>query len=365
MTSFQTLPALAALFTAMLVAQAASTEFARKTDWRMLPALPQPSGGQMAGVSNNTLLVIGGSHFNKPTWEGGAKLWLDTVYALEPGARAWKLAGRLPHPLAYGVGVTTTDGVIVIGGSDGKQHYAEVFKLRYEGGKLKQTALPALPQAVANGGAVLLGKVLYVFGGQSAPSSTEALKSMWALDVSDLDARAPRWQSLEPLPGVGRILPVVTAQAGALYVISGAELFAGTDGQAARRYLNDGWKYQPGEAGKAGKGWTRIADAPRAVVAASAIGHGLSRILVFSGDDGANAQRVRELKDNHPGFSRDVLAYDTALNNWTALTQMPVSLVTTTAVQWQNTIVIPGGEDRPAHRSGNVLTLRLHQPRKR
>jgi N-acetylneuraminic acid mutarotase len=306
----------------------------------------------MAGVSNNTLLVIGGSYFEAPVWEGGTKIWLDTVYALEPGAREWRLAGRLAHPLAYGVGVTVNDGVIVIGGSDGKRHYSDVLKLRYAGGKLEQNTLPALPQAVAYFGATRLGNAIYVAGGQSAPSSTEALKNLWALNLNE---REPRWKGLEPLPGAARILPIVAEQTGALYVISGAELFAGTDGQAARRYLNDGWKYQPG------KGWSHIADVPRAVVAAPALGDGRSRILVFSGDDGANAHRVRELKDNHPGFSRDVLAYDTSADAWTALAQMPISLVTTAAVRWQNVIVIPGGEDRPAHRSGNVLALRLEE----
>ncbi len=317
---------------------------------RMLPPLPQPSGGQMAGVSNHALLVIGGSYFDKPIWEGGTKLWLDTVHALESGAREWKPAGRLAHPLAYGAGVTATDGVIVIGGSDGTHHYADVFKLRYAGGKLEQTALPALPQPVANCGAALLNNVIYVTGGQTLPSSTEALKVLWALDLNE---REPRWTTLEPPPGAGRILPVVAAQAGALYVISGAELVAETDGAAARRYLNDGWKYRPG------KGWARIADAPRAAVAAAALGHGKSLLLVFSGDDGANVHRVRELRDKHPGFSRDVLAYDTGKNIWTTVANMPVSLVTTAAVKWQNDIVIPGGEDRPSHRSSSVLMLRL------
>ncbi len=308
----------------------------------------------MAGVSDNTLLVIGGSYFNVPVWDGGTKLWLDTVYVLEPGALEpgsskigqWKLAGHLAHPLAYGGCVTVEDGVIVIGGSDGNQHYADVFKLRYANGKLEQTALPSLPQPLANIGAALIGKTIYVAGGQSAPTSTEAMKTLWALDLSE---REPRWQTLAPMPGAARILPIVAAQAGAVYVISGAELSAGPDGKAVRRYLNDGWRYAPG------KGWSRIADAPRGLVAAPAIHYGQSHILVFSGDDGANAQRIFELKDNHPGFSRDVLAYHTITDTWTKMGSLPESLVTTAAVMWRGEIVIPGGEDRPGHRSAKVL----------
>lgn len=319
-----------------------------------LPELPQASGGQMAGVSNGALLVIGGSYFNVPVWDGGTKLWLDTVYALEPNATEWKLAGRLAHPLAYGGAVTMDDGVIVIGGSDGVRHYAEVFRLRYVNGRLEQTALPALPQGLANFGAALLGKTIYVAGGQSAPTSTEAMKILWSLD---LNASEPKWKTLEPLPGAARILPVVAAQDGAVFVISGAELSASAEGKAVRRYLTDGWRWQPD------KGWSRIADAPSAVVAAPAHPLGQSHIAVFSGDDGANAQRIFELKDNHPGFRRDVLAYHTITDTWTKLGALPMSLVTTAAALWQGEIVISGGEDRPGHRSAQVLTARLRVPK--
>ncbi|MGH9845416.1 MAG: hypothetical protein ACREEM_42425 [Blastocatellia bacterium] len=219
-----TLLALTFLIFHPTMTHAADDQSAERFNWQTLPGLPQPSGGQMAGVSNNTLLVIGGSYFKVPVWDGGTKLWLDTVYALEPGVKEWKLAGRLAHPLAYGGAVTVDDGVIVIGGSDGNQHYADVFKLRYVNGKLEQTALPALPQGSANFGAALLGKTIYVAGGQSAPASTEAMKTLWALDLNE---REPKWKTLEPLPGASRILPVVAAQAGALFLISGAELSAG------------------------------------------------------------------------------------------------------------------------------------------
>src|SRR5215831_4834878 len=60
-----------------------------------LPDLPQPSSGQMAGVSNGTLLVAGGSYFKTSIFEGGQKLWLDTILALEPNGETWRLAGRL------------------------------------------------------------------------------------------------------------------------------------------------------------------------------------------------------------------------------------------------------------------------------
>lgn len=319
-----------------------------------LPDLPQASGGQMAGVSNGTLLVIGGSYFKTSIFEGGQKLWLDTILALEPNAKAWRLAGRLEHPLGYGAAVSVDDSVIVVGGSDGARHYADVWRLRWKEGGLEKTSLPALPQPLANIGAAAIGRTIFVAGGQNAPASTEAVKTLFALDLGE---REPKWKALEPIPGAARILPVVAAQGGAIFVISGAELLTDAGGKLTRRYLNNGWRYFPGA--RAGQNWSRIADAPRPIVAAPAIDDGSSRIMVFGGDDGANAQRVFELKDDHPGFGRDILAYDTGVNKWSKVGELPISLVTTSVVKWQSAAVIPGGEDRPGHRSARALRLPL------
>jgi N-acetylneuraminic acid mutarotase len=327
----------------------ASLLFCGSKNHSQLPDLPQASGGQMAGVSNGTLLVIGGSYYKTSLFEGGQKLWLDTILALEPNAKDWRLAGKLDHPLGYGAAVSVDDSVIVIGGSDGARHYADVWRLRWKDRRLEKTALPSLPQPLANMGAAVIGRAIFVAGGQSAPSSTSATKTLFALD---LGARDPKWRTLEPIPGAARILPVVVAQAGAIFVISGAELLTGADGKVSRRYLNDGWRYSPGADNE---GWRGIADVTRPVVAAPAIDDGASRILVFGGDDGANAHRVFELKDDHPGFSRDILAYDITTDKWSKTGLLPVSLVTTSAVKWRGAVIIPGGEDRPGHRSARAL----------
>jgi SSS family transporter len=320
-----------------------------KIAWQSLPELPRPLSGQFAGVSNGALLVAGGTNFPVPLFDGGQKVWYDSVYVLESGQRQWKGgdgAGlKIDHPLAYGGSVTTGDGVILIGGSDSARHYAEVFRLRYANGRIEKSNLPALPQPCAMMSAAMLGDTIYVAGGQGAPTSTEALKTFWALDLSSPN---PQWKQLDPWPGAARILPVVAAQNGAVYVISGAELSAGTDGKAVRRYLNDGYAYRPGE------GWKRIADPPRALVAAPATPFGQSHIFAFGGNDGANAQRIQELKNDHPGFSRDALAYHTITDTWMRIGSFPSGLVTTTAALWRNKVVIPGGEDRPGHRSAGV-----------
>ena len=78
-------------------------------------------------------------------------------------------------------------------------------------------------------------------------------------------------------------------------------------------------------------------------------------ILILGGDDGENADRVWELKDRHPGFRHDILAYDTLTDRWATAGEIPHALVTTTTVPMPYGFVIPGGEDRPGHRSAEVM----------
>ncbi len=81
--------------------------------------------------------------------------------------------------------------------------------------------------------------------------------------------------------------------------------------------------------------------------------------IVLGESDGALAAREAELKDEHPGFSRDVRMYDRAGKRWTSIGAMPASLVTTGCAWWGNELVIPGGEDRPGHRSARVIAVKF------
>src|SRR3954469_737650 len=91
----------------------ASPAFSGK--WARLSRLPDKEGfaGAFAGVSGGALLVAGGANFpDKKPWEGGTKIWYDTVFVLDRPDGEWKVAGRLPRRLGYGVSVTHGDGVV-------------------------------------------------------------------------------------------------------------------------------------------------------------------------------------------------------------------------------------------------------------
>ncbi|MBK9140651.1 MAG: galactose oxidase [Verrucomicrobia bacterium] len=331
----------------LLAAKIAAAELV----WEQLPRLPDAEGfaGTFAGVSHGTLLVAGGANFpERKPWEGGRKVWHDTVWALDGLEASWRIAGRLPRPLAYGVSATVGNSVVCAGGSDADRHYAECFRLTLTNGVLDQQPLPPLPVPLANAAGALLGDTLYVVGGADRPEGPAALNRFFALDLS---VTLPRWRELESFPGRPRILPVAAVTDGAFFVIGGTALES-QDGTVGRIYLRDLWRYRPGE------GWQRLADAPQPCVAAvSPAPAEASRFYLVSGDDGALAGSVPAEK--HPGFPPHVFEYRCDRDQWTLVGQTPAPRATLPGLWWQGRWILPSGEVRPGVRSPEVWTLRL------
>lgn len=337
---------LALLGAVLLVAPAARADLA----WTNLPELPAPSSGHFVGQHNGALMVAGGSNFPVSPFQGGEKVWLDQIWVLEPGADAWIDGGHLPGPRAYGGAVSTDGGMWLIGGTDGQTCFEDVLQLQWKDGKIAVAAVegPAgrLPAPSAFGGAALAGDSIYLAGGQADPKATEAQAEVWQLSYGKPDAA---WETVAPLPGPSRMLPVVVGREDGLYVISGASLYAKDDGSAGRIFLSDAYCYTP----KAG--WKAIAGPPKPLVAAPAVSWGQAHILVASGDDGSLFEKTPELGDAHPGFTDALMAYQTITDAWVQRGTGP-AYVTTQAVIWQGAMVIPGGEDRPGHRATKVFS---------
>lgn len=343
------------LFAAMLIASPAAfaQHSAPALDWAKLPPIPDAEGfaAPFAGVSGGALIVAGGANIVGDKWaDAFTKKWYDSIFVLEKPDGRWKTGATLPRPIGYGVSVTADDGVVCIGGSDLAQHYAEVFRLEWRGGELLTTPLPNLPKPCANACGALLGRTIYVAGGIETPTATTALKTFWALNLDD---PALQWHELEPWPGPERMLAVAGVQAGSFFLFSGASLTAGPDGKPVREFLRDGYRYTPDQ------GWTRVADLPRPAVAAPspAVPIGASGLLVMTGDDGTKV--TFQPIEKHPGFPRNVLAYDAAADRWNVAGDVPISRATVPLVRWNELFVIPNGEVRPRLRTPEVWSLRL------
>lgn len=322
-------------------------------DWRQLAALPDKEGfaGCFAGVSHGALLVAGGANFPeaKP-WEGGKKVWYDSVFVLEQPNGAWKLAGKLPRPLGYGVSVTHGDSVVCVGGSNADGHYADSFRLEWKQGRLHTTRLPSLPQTVANTSGATVGDTLYIAGGQAKPDSTTTIKAAWKIE---LGTATPEWHEIDPWPGNARMLSVAAGQGDAFWLVGGTELVAAVDGKAERRYLKDGYRYRPHE------GWQRIVDLPFPVVAApSPAPTDATGFYIVGGDDGA---QVGVMPDRHQGFRKQIERYDVTARTWVQAGETAAARVVTPCVRWGQAWVIPSGEVSPGVRSPQIWSWTVEQ----
>jgi len=341
------------LFISLILMVAAVSPARAVGSWSELPPMPDEHGfaGAFAGVSHGSLLVAGGANFPEaPPWEGGRKIWHDSVFVLDRPGGEWRRAGSLPGPLGYGVSVTADGGILCIGGSDAERHHAACFLLTWRDGALQTTDYPPLPLTLADMTGALLGRIVHVVGGITEPTSTTAERVHLTLDLDDIGSG---WRRAE-FPGPGRILAVAATRADALFVMTGASLAANDEGRPVRTYLNDAWRFD------AATGWNRLADMPRPAVAAPspAPSVGSSHFLVIGGDDGARVgfQPVAE----HPGFPRSILAYDTITRTWAEHGELPAEMrppVTVPTTVWGSITVIPSGEIRPATRTPRVLAL--------
>lgn len=325
--------------------------------WTELPQLPDPLGvaGPFVGIHNDALVVAGGANFPKPVWDHD-KVWRDSIYVLkrEAGKYVWSLGGKLPRPIAYGAAVSTDAGIVCIGGNDSRETFREVFLLAVNAttDQISTIRFPSLPKPCAFGSAALVNNVIYLIGGQSDQSLDSAMKNVWSLDLAQREnPTAFRWVERSAFPGPSRALNItIGANAGAessVYVISGRRQQDDTV-----QFLKDCWQFVPSR-----DKWYRRSDSPRCVMAGVGIADGSGRLLILGGADGSLFHRSDELRDRHPGFPRESLAYDMTSDTWQSAGQLPQNHVTTIAVQWERSIIIPSGEVRPRVRSPNIWQI--------
>jgi N-acetylneuraminic acid mutarotase len=340
--------------------------------WGQLAPIPDEHGfaGSFSGVSNGALIVAGGANFpdGGAPWTGSKKVWTDKVFALDKPTGKWKQVAKLEQPLGYGVSITYKNELLCIGGSNANGHLAYMFGINYypETGKIEIEVWPDIPQPLANACGALIGHTLYLAGGLLTPHAKSAASVFWSID---LDHPKAGWKKLETWPGPPRMLSVAGSLNGKFYLFSGTDL-EDKAGVAHRKYLTDAYAYTPD------KYWKKLADLPRAVVAAAgpAVAYHKNQLLIFGGDDGKLADDAATLKEKHPGFSNDILSYNTTTNKWTSVGKIKTNKlpdaaenpnktlwapVTTTSVLWHGELVIPGGEVRPAVRTSKVLTVKI------
>lgn len=325
--------------------------------WESLPAIPNSIGvaGAFAGVVDGKLIVAGGANFPEaPPWEGGTKVWHDSIVAFDPTSESWSEVGKLPAPRGYGLSIIFDDALLMIGGSDSQRHFTDVWRLDWKDSKFVVKSLEPLPIALANHCGAAIGSRVFVIGGTTDLNSTEASSKVWMIDLA---SDRPEWKEQPSLPGPGRMLATAGAVADSLYLFGGVSLEADAEGKPVRTYLQDAYRFRTSSS------WTRITDLPHPLAASPspAPSIGPAHLLLVGGDDGSKVgfQPVAE----HPGFNRQVLAYSTITDAWCVVSETPEPQVTVTSVPWEGGWAFPSGEVRPGVRTPAVKILRV-EPRR-
>ncbi len=351
----------------------------QKLRWRVLGELPSsktgsPSGlaGAFTGASGDLMWIAGGSNFsNGLPWEGGSKLFHDTVYFFRKNGKGMDLLpvrDRLPLAIAYGTSIAWQNGVVCVGGQNQTGFSAKVFfvSIKKEKPSLQYKTLADLPAGLANASGTLYRNTLYIAGGETVDGPSNQFLSL------DMSKENEKWKMLPKLPKPVSHAILVTQSNGkdtSLYLLGGRR----KDISGISEFYADMYRYDFITAS-----WQACTPMPYALSAHTGIAFAANEILVFGGDKGTVFNKVEkalvaigkendpgqkatlvnlknELQNSHPGFSREVLSYNTLTGKWTLKGVLPFPTpVTTTAFIWDRSVIIPSGEIKAGVRSPEI-----------
>lgn len=363
-------------------------------EYRSLP--PLQVGGQegVAGAFAGTLdggkkiVVAGGCNFpERPAALGGKKYFYQEIFEYQYSdgnhSGSWKKKGRMPHALAYGANVTTPEGIVCMGGTDGRQATAKVFIL-YSGpqGKIIQEELPPLPATMDNMAATYGAGYIYAAGGNV---NGRPLNAAFRLAWPD----GKRWERLPDFPGDPRLQPAAAMQNGpsglCLYLMGGYNC---DTVKGSVKVHTDGIAYDP-----VSNVWKPVAQVvpygcnePMAIVGAQAISSGCAHIVFLGGVNRNIFEKAlkRQLlceKTNSPllkgkyekethyymtrqpswyAFNDELLIYHTVTDTW--VTESKNSLLAragASVVKCGDEWVVIDGELKPGVRSADVTAVKM------
>ncbi len=357
-------------------------------DWKIRAEIQTPGSqpalglaGPLAGVHKNVLIIAGGANFpDSLPWEGGKKKYHAEIFVLKKEKLQWVkgINAALSETTAYGASVSLADGVLYMGGEneEGTSKKVTLVQWNEKRNTITTRSFPDLPIPLTNLMAATDGTIVYTGGGESAdgPSSR-----FFYLDINNVKRG---WQRLPDIP----------------YAVSNAVMAIQSDGQKNFVYLVGGRKKNKEAVSSfyrsviafniQSQKWEERSSMPEAKAAGTGIAFGKHHILLFGGDNGTTYNKTEELllaisrendpdkklrlidqknklQQSHPGFLRDVSVYNSKTNVWTKTDFIPFATpATTTALQWNDCVVIPSGEIRAGVRTPQILFGRFKEKNK-
>lgn len=321
-----------------------------------------------AGIADGVVIRAGGCNFpSNPMAPGAQKKFYSGIYAVEktPDGISTRIIGHLPEGMAYGCGVTTPQGLAIIGGTDAKGALSTVWMLNVGAdGKAVLKALPDFPATVDNMAACYADGKIYVAGGNVAGKPSNDL---FVLNLSDI---AAGWKKLKSFPGNPRVQPVLAASTATgktlLYLWGG---FAGRGEGREPSLDTDGLCFNPAN----GK-WTPL-PAPVDPAGQTLSTGGGTAVTLPSGDimvmGGVNKDIFLEALRNqapdylsHPvewyRFNSVVSLFSPKTGKWTILDQTDAAAragAVSTLTADGGEVLLIGGEIKPRIRTADILAI--------
>lgn len=275
-----------------------------KIDWRLGPDYPLGIQDPAVGIIHGKLVAAGGFSRDPldivkkyPQAFGGEPSGftkLSFVFDPKNESAGWTRIPDRPGPARQGAAVAVVDDMLYsIGGMSYTDPftYRETYRLQEKDGQWIWEELPTCktpwPVYGASGGAVVIGKRIYLVGGADffkGPGATDndfhseagrdnspVGRALLVLDTANLDAG---WKRLADCPGVPKFDSAVATVGGKIYQLGGdfaALAKPATPTEEDLPYYNavDSWVYDP-----ATDQWTRLRDMP----------HGCNRRALAYGD---------------------------------------------------------------------------------
>lgn len=333
--------------------------------------------GPVTGIHHNMFFVGGGANFpDAMPWLGGKKKYYNNLEVFLPkndGELVFAGNFELPEATAYGANVSTDYGIVYAGGENENGISKKVLLIQWNVGskKVEIKSLPDLPVPLTNASMVNDGHYIFLAGGETSVAASDLFLCL------DMEKPSKGWKKMQSIPkpvSHAVFVKIDNERGSQLYLIGGrrknengiSDLFSSV-------YAFD----------LKSKKWNQKKSLPYPVSAGTGVSVDDEHILIFGGDRGETFHRAElliaalalendpvkkeqlnkekiKVQSEHPGFSNQVLKYDTKSDEWTEDGLIPFSVpVTTTAVVWNNYIFIPGGEVRAGVRSPNILSGRI------
>lgn len=302
---------------------------AQSDDWQRLPPLPEPNGGFIAGVISGDLVVLGGT-----TWRDETKHWLDRIWIYRSRENQWSPVGRLPSAMAYAAGGSSADGLVMVGGSNGKQTHQQLFRLDSQ---FQLHGLTRIPQRVVYAGGTVAGSQLYVLGGAADAADLKTLSDAFFT----IDLTSGKTKTLPAFPGGKVMSPVVVAMGDHLCVFTGAH-FDPASGAVVN--IASAYAYSIRQAK-----WSSIHAFPFPVRGLS--GAALDERHIYLGGG---------FKSDQEEFTDEAFLYDVQTDAYQKTTPLPYRAMAT-LVKSGDQLYCVGGEDQKRHRTDRFYSIGWRQ----